>query len=161
MLDTNVVLDWLVFREPSCAPLAQALAAGELRWIATCAMRLEMKNVLARRRFVAWAPDEALIWATWDALAHSCNAPVATPPRRLRCNDPDDQMFVDLALHQHATALLSSDRALLRLAGRARTLGLVISTPDAWLQHRRSGTVESTSLCRTQIRVCASRPPLT
>ena len=34
VLDTNVALDWLVFRSPGVANLAAAIEANELRWSA-------------------------------------------------------------------------------------------------------------------------------
>jgi len=51
----------------------------------------------------------------------------------MRCNDPDDQKFVDLALAYGARWLLSRDRAVLKLAKRCRTLGLQVLTPEQWL----------------------------
>ena len=37
VLDTNVVLDWLVFRNPRTAPVARALESGAMRWL-SCGM---------------------------------------------------------------------------------------------------------------------------
>jgi predicted nucleic acid-binding protein len=53
-------------------------------------------------------------------------------PLNLRCSDPDDQVFLELALAHGATWLLSHDRALLRLARRTRALGLHIVKPGDW-----------------------------
>ena len=56
VIDTNIALDLLVFDDPGCAPLAAALEAGALQWLATAAMRDEFARVLgyppiaARRR---------------------------------------------------------------------------------------------------------------
>jgi predicted nucleic acid-binding protein len=50
----------------------------------------------------------------------------------MRCTDPDDQVFIDLALACKARWLLSKDRALLKLARRARALGLSIQPPASW-----------------------------
>ena len=49
-----------------------------------------------------------------------------------RCTDPDDQKFIDLALSLPGATLLSRDRAVLKLARRARPLGMTIVTPQAW-----------------------------
>ena len=46
VIDTNIALDLLVFDNPDCLPLAAALAASELRWLATAAMRNELERVL-------------------------------------------------------------------------------------------------------------------
>jgi len=46
VIDTNIALDLLVFDNPDCLPLAAALAASELRWLATASMRDELERVL-------------------------------------------------------------------------------------------------------------------
>ena len=46
VLDTNVVLDLLVFDDPATPALQQALDEGALRWIATPVMREELARVL-------------------------------------------------------------------------------------------------------------------
>jgi predicted nucleic acid-binding protein len=133
VLDTNVVLDWLVFRNPGCSPLAEALAAGRLRWIATAAMRDELAHVLGRVDFSRWSPDPPKIWRAWDDWAMVQPDPAPTGAHaRIRCTDRDDQKFVDLALHS-AGWLLSRDRAVLKLARRAAPQGLRIVTPERWI----------------------------
>jgi len=134
VVDTNVVLDWLVFRDPSSLPLAAAIGDRRHRWIATAAMRQELEHVLTRGNLERWQPDVASILATWDKLSVAVEAPVSPPVNPLRCTDPDDQKFLDLALQTGADALLSRDRAVLKLAGRARPLGLRILTPATWAQ---------------------------
>ena len=133
MLDTNVVLDWLVFRNPVCAPLAQGLADGHLLWLATPEMRNELSHVLARGVAAAWGPDHGAVWSAWERHAMEVPAVVASGAMsRLRCTDTDDQKFIDLALSHPARWLLSRDRAVLKLARRSRAFGLDIVTPDAW-----------------------------
>lgn len=133
VLDTNVVLDWLVFRNSECTALAAALVAGDLRWVATQAMRDELAHVLARGHLDAWAPDLASLWACWDR--HCTELPTSAPtgpPGRLRCADPDDQKFIDLAVACKARWLLSRDRAVLRLARHLREHGVETLPPDRW-----------------------------
>lgn len=133
VLDTNVVLDWLVFRNPDCAPLASALAAGELRWVATHAMRDELAHVLGRGHLDEWSPDMASIWTHWERhCAELAAPPPAVPAGRLRCSDPDDQKFIDLAVGCNARWLLSHDRAVLRLARRLRDHGVETLPPGRW-----------------------------
>jgi uncharacterized protein len=133
VLDTNVVLDWLVFRDPSFDPIAHAIVGGRLRWIATAPMRDELAHVLARGHLDAWRPDPTTLWARWDAHCMHHPVPAVTaPPGRFRCSDPDDQKFVDLARAAAADCLLTRDRALLRLAGRLRTVGVRALTPAQW-----------------------------
>jgi len=79
VIDTNIVLDLLVFADVAVQPLRPLLASGALRWIA--------------------APRASAV-----------------------CKDPDDQQFIDLAVH-HGAILLSKDRAVLSLRKRLLALG--------------------------------------
>jgi putative PIN family toxin of toxin-antitoxin system len=124
VLDTNVVLDLLVFQDPACAPLLNALKNTRLRWIATPAMRDELARVLAypqiaarlgrppHRANLADAATEVL--QRFDAMTQvvtaACKAPVT-------CRDRDDQMFIDLAV-AHRAILLSKDGAVLCMKKR-------------------------------------------
>ncbi|MBI5258942.1 MAG: PIN domain-containing protein [Burkholderiales bacterium] len=132
VLDTNVVLDWLVFREPSIAPLVQCLESGRLRWVGTPPMLDELACVLARPGLERWA--DRLSWANAMAvrLCHRVQAQPVAAARSLWCTDADDQMFIDLALGRSIPWLVSRDRALLRLARRAKRLGVTVLRPDAW-----------------------------
>jgi len=141
VLDTNVVLDWLVFRDPGCDMLRDALATGAVRWCASAAMRGELAHVLGRGVARVWEPDIAALWTQWDLCCTElaeASSPSASP--RLRCSDPDDQMFIDFALAHGARWLLSNDRAVLKLARRACPFGLDIVTPAGWSARRTTAT---------------------
>ena len=131
VLDTNVLLDWLVFGNPAVLPLAAALQAGRLRWMATEAMREEMGCVLQRGIGGRWAVDDAAWRVAWGRHAELVPAPVAAL-HVPRCSDPDDQKFIDLALGLPARWLLTRDRALLKLARPARRFGVEVLTPERW-----------------------------
>ena len=133
VLDTNAVLDWLVFRHPSCAAWSTWLQAGSVRWLSSLAMRSELSHVLGRGIGAAWAPDLDGLWAAWDRHATTVEpAPMLGAATRVRCTDPDDQVFVELALGHGARWLISRDKALLKLARRVRPLGLQVLTPEQW-----------------------------
>jgi len=133
VLDTNVVLDWLVFRNARTNALAAAVEAGTLRWLATMPMREELGHMLAHASLARWEPDAGSALATLDRLASM--RPPATASR-LHCSDRDDQIFIDLALAERADWLITHDRRLLKLARRARLLGVQVLTPLAWCQQR-------------------------
>ena len=135
VLDTNVVLDWLVFRHSIGAPLEKALISGQCRWLCTRAMRDELARVVVRDSLARWAINATNVLAVFDALGVDMGpVPSLGAAERLPCSDPDDQMFIDLAIARRADALLTRDRAVLHLARRARRFGLLIATPEAWLQ---------------------------
>jgi predicted nucleic acid-binding protein len=134
VLDTNVVLDWLLFGNPQCAALQQALTTEALRWVATAEMRDELTHVLASGRLDRWRPDLPRLWSQWDKYCVEVPAPPPTSAAtRLRCTDVDDQKFVDLAVACRARWLLSRDRAVLRLRRRLLEHGVAVATPDEWV----------------------------
>lgn len=134
VLDTNVVLDWLLFAEPAVADWAAAIVARRLRWAATTSMRDELEHVLRRGLATdrGQAPDPIL--QAWDTHATLQPAP---PGQSLRVSDPDDQKFVDLAVACGARWLVSRDQALLKLARRAAAGGLAIVAPRAFCSNTR------------------------
>jgi uncharacterized protein len=140
VLDTNIVLDWLVFRDPSCEQLAAAIRSRRVQWIASRAMRDELEHVLTRKSLERWAPDTSFVRDRWDHWAHAVEIGPLSPSQTLHCTDPDDQKFIDLAVHAAADALISRDRALLRLARRARARGVDVLTPTAWTFRKKGGS---------------------
>lgn len=140
VLDTNVVLDWWVFREPGALALARAMQQGQLRWLANAPVLAELQQVLQRPLPSKWEShrERALTLSRdppWMTLVEGTVAPSTT----LRCTDASDQKFVDLALNFAARWLFTRDRALLRLAPRAARLGLGILRPEQWPEAGCSG----------------------
>ena len=128
VLDTNIVLDLLVFDDPGRAQLAAALDAGELCWIATAAMRGEFERVLGYslivERLTAQGRDASEVLAAFDARAQVVDGTPARAP--CICSDPDDQMFIDLAV-AHRARLVSKDRAVLSMRKRLAALGVEVA----------------------------------
>jgi len=122
VLDTNIVLDVLVFGDPATQPLRQGLDDGSLAWIATASMREELARVLGypklaqRVAFHRGAAAEVL--GEFDRRARVVETPAKAP---LTCGDPDDQKFIDLAV-AHRCTLLSKDWEVLRMRKRLAAL---------------------------------------
>lgn len=127
VLDTNVLLDLWVFADPRVEWLARALEDGRLRPLRSARTDRELAALLVRPPFglAPAARDERL--AHWQQQAEMVVEPLPRAP--LFCRDPDDQPFLDLAFAGHAVALLTHDRDLLKLAGRARRRGVRIASP--------------------------------
>ena len=124
VLDPNILLDVFLFADPAAQPLREALAQAHIRWISTAPMREELARVLgyphiAKRMDFYQRSFEDLLR---DFDTHSHQVEVA-PRAPLRCKDPDDQRFIDLAL-AHQACLLSKDHAVLCMAKRLRALGV-------------------------------------
>ena len=105
------------------------------KWVFTIEMRAEFDHVAAKGFGPRWPVRGDRVEAAWSLLAHRIESttPLAAPPDALRCTDPDDQKFIDLAIAVRADALVTRDKALLRLARRAGSLhGITICPPFAW-----------------------------
>jgi predicted nucleic acid-binding protein len=126
VLDTNVALDLLVFDDPAVQPLRAALASSQLRWLSLPGMRDELARVLGYPRVAAQLLTRGLqaehVLAAFDAATCVCE-PV--PTIAVRCSDPDDQPFLDLAA-AHAALLLSKDHAVLDLRRPMAALGVEV-----------------------------------
>lgn len=133
VLDTNAVLDWLVFGDPGMGALSQAVRAREVRWAATTSMRDELGQVLGRPALATRAATRPDALAAWDALADVQPEP---PTQPWRCRDADDQVFLDLALAVRACWLVTRDRALLELARKTALAGTHIIKPSDWAPDR-------------------------
>ena len=129
VIDTNVVLDLFVFEDPGTAPLREALLAGGLGWIATAAMREELRRVLdypqLARHLPPAGPDSVM--AAFDRHARLLGEAPRCP---FVCRDPDDQKFIDLAA-AHGAGLLSKDAAVLSMARRLARLNVQVAR--AWV----------------------------
>ena len=126
VIDTNCVLDLWVFDDPAARALRQHLMAHRLRWLATPPMRAELARVLAYQRILPRlapaGPTAAEVLAAFDRWAQLVDP---APPAPVRCRDPDDQGFIDLAVAHRAT-LLSKDARVTGLARRLAPLGVPV-----------------------------------
>ena len=128
LLDTNIVLDLLVFNDPATPALLAALQGGGLYWIASQPMRDELERVLAYTHIVPrlayYQLSAAHVLTRFDAMVQIVDVAPKVP---LTCKDADDQKFIDLAA-AHQAILLSKDHAVLALAKRLRAFGVHTST---------------------------------
>jgi putative PIN family toxin of toxin-antitoxin system len=127
VIDTNLALDLFVFGDAAARALRAALEQGRLRWLATAAMRAELARVLGypqvAPRLQPPAPTADAVLAAFDRWAQL--QPPALPAA-VRCRDPQDQIFIDLAV-AHRALLLSKDRQLLAAARQLAPLGVRVS----------------------------------
>ena len=126
VLDTNIVLDAFVFDDLAARPLKSALAAHQIEWIATKAMRDELARVLCYpkilSRMVFYRVSAAHVMAQFDGQTTLMDS---APKASVTCRDPDDQKFIDLAV-SHQALLLSKDQAVLCM--RKRLLPFFVTT---------------------------------
>ena len=124
VLDTNVVLDLFVFFDARSHAVAAASLSPSWTWIASQSMRNELERVLTYAhigaRLASCSISSSHVLAQYDARIRSVDA---APRSSAVCKDPDDQMFIDLAV-QHRTVLISKDKAVLALKRKLAALGV-------------------------------------
>ena len=130
VIDTNVALDLLVFKDPVTAELLAGLRAGQLAWLATPPMRDELERVLGYPKLSARVAYHQCttpqVLADMDGL---CQWVAPAPKAPMTCSDGDDQKFIDLALAHRAT-LLSKDHHITRMRKRLAAWGVAVF--DRW-----------------------------
>jgi len=124
VLDTNVVLDLFVFRDPGVAPIAAAIGSGAAVPVTSHACIEELRRALAYPQLGLDAPAQSAALERFMAQTTLCDfAALSVPVEMPRCTDTDDQKFLELAWHSNARCLVTKDKALLRLARAVAKLG--------------------------------------
>ncbi len=136
VLDTNVVLDWLVFEDARMSSLQRAWEERRLDLLTHPPALEELRRVLTYPQFKLTASEQSTIMERYESRARIVALPDAVTTQNLgmpagfpRCKDCDDDHFIALAYHQHADAVVSKDRAVLDLAKRVRKYGVTILSP--------------------------------
>ena len=140
VLDTNVLLDFWVFEDARALPIRQSIQQGRVVALRSAATDAELSEVLARPQFGLAPHRQSAVILEWQALAQPAAHVFAAP---WLCTDPRDQKFLDLAHTARATALITKDKALLKLRRRATRDGLTIGTPAQWLATEHARGAES------------------
>ena len=134
VLDTNVWIDWLVFDDPAIAPLKAAHQDGRIQIVINEACLQELNAVLAYPEFKLDDAQKQNHLAEVDrcTIRHDDQRPVR-PTALPRCDDPDDQKFLELACDAQADWLITRDKALLRVRRKKlEAAGFRIGTPKQW-----------------------------
>jgi uncharacterized protein len=128
VLDTNVVLDWLVFRDPSMDAFQLALADGRLSLVTHQPALDELRRVLAYPQFKLATRMQFEILRDYESRTSliTLSDSLVLPENFPRCRDPDDQHFLALSYHIGDALLVTKDKEVLRLGRRAAKFGLTI-----------------------------------
>ncbi len=126
VFDTNVLLDLFVFNDFRALHLKQALFEGKLDALATPATLEEFADVIARPLFSLDQAQQEQIFHQWQGLARVIddNNLLKSP---WLCQDPDDQVFLDLAFTAKPCTLISKDNAVLRFSNKAAAEQVIIT----------------------------------
>ena len=126
VLDTNVILDLLVFKDPSTEPIRLLLDAKQVDAVRTPASMAELIDVIGRPTFKLNREDQATIVRAWETSSRLLED-MAIEPAPFTCRDPDDQVFIDMAYSIRPAFLLSKDLRVLELRAIAKPHGVEIS----------------------------------
>ena len=133
VLDTNVILDLLVFKDPSAEPIRLLLDAKQVDAVRTPASMAELIDVIGRPTFKLNREDQATIVRAWETSSRLLED-MAIEPAPFTCRDPDDQVFIDMAYSIRPAFLLSKDLRVLELSAIAKLHGVEISNQYDCLQ---------------------------
>ena len=122
VLDTQIWLDWLVFKDPGVQELRRAVEEGRAEIWMDAACDAELARVLAydlgRHSLTPEAQAAALAQARRIARRVEVSLTDEEKKSLPRCSDKDDQIFLEAALAARADVLVTKDRELLKLARR-------------------------------------------
>ena len=109
VLDTNTLVSALLFRRDNWSWLRSAWKDGLISPILCATTTLELVRVLNYPKFkLAWQDQEGFLE---EILPYSITRPNPEPVEGIpACRDPEDQVFVELALEANADFLVSGDK---------------------------------------------------
>ncbi|AKD24957.1 putative toxin-antitoxin system toxin component, PIN family [Polynucleobacter duraquae] len=126
VLDTNILLDIFVFNDERAIHLKQAMMNRSIQLISSQTTLLELADVISRPLFNLDEVAQASILTQWQSLAQM-HDDSNLDPAPWKCQDPDDQIFLDLAYQLRPTVLISKDNAVLQIASRAASEDILIT----------------------------------
>lgn len=125
VLDTNVILDWLVFRDTALEVLSRSLRSETAILVSHDPAVAELARVLAYPKLDLDVAQQADILAEYRRISVRVAFGRELPAGFPRCRDADDQHFLELACRTDAV-LVSRDKAVLALRSKARRLGVSV-----------------------------------
>ena len=126
IFDTNVLLDLFVFNDFRALHLKQVLLDKKIDALATHKTLAEFADVISRELFSLNPAEQEQILLLWRSLARIL-PDEALLPSPWRCQDLDDQVFLDLAFTVKPCILISKDNEVLKFASKALMEEVVIT----------------------------------
>lgn len=127
VLDTNVVLDLLLFNDPKIQSLKKAIKENSLKPIGHYDTFYEFADVIAREQFHLNEAQINQLLNAWLELHYWTDEPL---PLELYCKDADDDKFFNLAQLCSARYLFSKDKKVLKARGKVKRFGCMVLKPE-------------------------------
>ncbi|OWS71015.1 putative toxin-antitoxin system toxin component, PIN family [Polynucleobacter campilacus] len=126
VFDTNVLLDLFVFNDFRALHLKQALIEQKIDALTSLKTLEEFADVISRPLFSLETVEQEKILDQWKSLSRVLDDQSLLSSPWL-CQDPDDQIFLDLAFTAKPCTLISKDNEVLKFAARAAKENILIS----------------------------------
>lgn len=131
VLDTNVVVSALLTGGGTADLALQLILQGQATLLADSRILAEYDDVTARPGFGFLEAERRVLMDVLAAVAE----PVIARPLRLDLPDPDDRMFVEVAIAGAADALVTGNRR--HFVPRRGRLGVLVLSPKAFVDRMR------------------------
>lgn len=127
ILDTNVLLDILLFKDAKVRMIREALQKGQLIAVGHFDSFYEFADVLARPLFKLTADELNKLLHSWIRIHRLYPHELKTESF---CRDRDDDKFFNLAKAVGAKFLISKDKKVLKAKGKAKQFGCLVINPE-------------------------------
>jgi len=127
VLDTNVVLDILLFADKNTESIQKSLASGQLLALGHYDTLYEFADVISRSQFKLTESQIKEKLHAWIKLHWLIKEPL---PTEGYCKDHDDDKFFNLAHLCSAQYLISKDKKVLKAKGKAKRFGCIVIKPE-------------------------------
>jgi putative PIN family toxin of toxin-antitoxin system len=134
VLDTNVILDLLVFQDPAAEVIQTVLDAKLVDAVRTEASMLELIDVIQRPNFKLSKEQQQIILKQWESSSRLLENS-AIEPAPFTCRDLDDQVFINMAYSIRPALVLSKDLRVLELGTIAQRHGVEITSDYERVRH--------------------------
>ncbi|QWE25320.1 putative toxin-antitoxin system toxin component, PIN family [Polynucleobacter sp. AP-Elch-400A-B2] len=127
VLDTNILLDIFVFNDERAHHLKKVLFDKTTHFVASQKTIEEFADVISRPLFKLDEQTQVAILAQWQSIVEQQDDSNLAPAP-WTCQDPDDQIFLDLAYQLRPSILISKDNVVLQTASRAASEDILITS---------------------------------
>ena len=131
ILDTNVVMDILVFEDAGVAPIHQAIKENRLIPLLHEETFAELVDVLGRSMFKLTPQEVEAKALYWHGLCRFVNGEL---PSLHYCKDQEDDKFFQFALLTNCPFLVTKDKLVLKARKRAKRDGIAVLTVDGFVK---------------------------
>lgn len=133
VIDTNVILDLIFWKDPAASDLMHAMDEGLVTPLRDRESMIELAEVLSRPHFLASEAAAVSAVAAWCARTTPVDEDRVSEAGHtitVRCRDPLDQKFLVLALAGRSPLLVTKDKLVLKAGKKMGRYGTRAVRPE-------------------------------